>query len=445
MDAARRTHALRRSAARGIDAARDGASRGLGAARAAASLGAVAARASGRIAGVLAARGLRAARALARGRDNFGAGWVVSAALVVSSSSCASSLQPGRRAALNASWRAYQHDYIQADGRVIDQSAGGITTSEGQTYALLRALWIGDERRFREVHRWTIDNLQGGDPTALPAWKWGATEAGSWAVIDPNPAADADLLLAWTLAGAAVRWEEPAWTGHAVALAGRVWEQETAVVAGRRLLLPGPWAASMNPVWVNPSYFMPFIFRDLARLDPSHGWLELVDSSYAVLDEVAAPGTGLIADWLFLDPASGAWVAPPAGEEARGDFGFEAVRLPWILAADEAWHSEPRATARLDALAGLGRAFGANGALPGLMGLDGAGRVTWESRTLYGTLLPVWAKRRPDLMRAALRRIESLRVARVHAPQQGRDYYASNWVWFGEALLGELGRPVELP
>jgi endo-1,4-beta-D-glucanase Y len=435
--------AARQRAARGLYAARRCASGGFGAARSVASRGAQVAtdRASARLLAAGAARGSRWVRA----SRNFGAGWLVSAALVVSSSSCASTLQPGRRAALNASWRAYLHDYVQSDGRVIDQSAGGITTSEGQTYALLRALWIGDERRFREVRQWTVDNLQGGDPTALPAWKWGATEAGAWAVIDPNPASDADLLLAWTLAGAAVRWEESAWTGHAVALAARVWEQETAVLAGRRLLLPGPWAASLDPVWVNPSYFMPFIFRDLARLDPARPWLELVESSYAVLGEVAAPGTGLVPDWLFLDAATGAWVAPPAGEAARGDFGFEAVRLPWILAADEAWHSEPRATARLDAMGGLARTFQAQGKLPGLMGLDGAGRVAWESRTLYGALLPVWAQRHPDLVGVTRRRIESLRVARVHAPQQGRDYYASNWVWFGEALTGDLGRPVELP
>lgn len=368
-------------------------------------------------------------------------GLLVSAALV----SCTAVANPGRRGALNASWHAYLHDYVQSDGRVIDQTLGGITTSEGQVYALLRAMWIGDERRFDAVLRWTVDNLQGGDPGSLPAWKWGQRDDGQWGVIDPSPAADADVLLAWVLAGAAVRWDRPELIGRARAVAGRAWDAETQVIGGRRLLLPGPWAADMQPVWMNPSYLMVPVFRDLARIDPAHPWGDLIDSSYALLEASADPVTGLHPDWVFLDPETGDLVSPPPGEEARAVHGFEALRVVWFLAADERWSGDARATALLDAQRPRVDALRAKGALPGVAATDGTPAVDWESRSLYGAMLPTLALRAPELLPVLRRRIDDLAVRAPRGREQGRDYYASNWVWFGEALIGDLGRPVELP
>ena len=40
------------------------------------------------------------------------------------------------------SWQAYKSHFIKSDGRVIDKDANDVSTSEGQSYALLRAVGV---------------------------------------------------------------------------------------------------------------------------------------------------------------------------------------------------------------------------------------------------------------------------------------------------------------
>src|SRR6185437_9383144 len=61
---------------------------------------------------------------------------------------------------LSSSWEKYRNEYITHDGRVVDPTQGDITTSEGQSYAMLRAVWIDDHTTFDSVWHWTQTNLQ---------------------------------------------------------------------------------------------------------------------------------------------------------------------------------------------------------------------------------------------------------------------------------------------
>src|SRR5215510_15844436 len=82
---------------------------------------------------------------------------------------------------LQESWTAYVQRFIQQDGRVIDHSAAGISTSEGQAYAMLRAVWIGDREHFDKTFNWAINNLNSGiRMDHLWAWKWGKNAKGKW-------------------------------------------------------------------------------------------------------------------------------------------------------------------------------------------------------------------------------------------------------------------------
>src|SRR5215472_3824549 len=55
---------------------------------------------------------------------------------------------------LKESWTAYKNRFVQADGRVIDLKAEGVSTSEGQSYAMLRAVWVGDQQSFDRILEW---------------------------------------------------------------------------------------------------------------------------------------------------------------------------------------------------------------------------------------------------------------------------------------------------
>lgn len=80
---------------------------------------------------------------------------------------------------------------------MIDYEASDRSTSEGQAYALLRAVLINDPATFALTLNWSENNLQGqaaGKRTdSLWAWKWGRKEDGNWGVIDSNFASDGDI------------------------------------------------------------------------------------------------------------------------------------------------------------------------------------------------------------------------------------------------------------
>ena len=340
---------------------------------------------------------------------------------------------------LARAWRGYASAYVTAEGRVIDHREG-ITTSEGQAYALLRAAWMQDRRRFEAVRTWTTAHLQGGDPSALPAWKYGPSEGDGLRVLDPQPASDADLLYAYGLLLGARQWQQPALEAQAVALAGNIWDEETLLVPGGRVLLPGPWAAALDPIPVNPSYFVPFVFRALVAVDGAHDWLSLVDRGYADLG-AAMGATGLPPDWSWIDPTTGDVLPAPVGEEGKAAYGFEALRVPWNLAADLRWAGEPRAAALLDRLDPLLDRLVRDGALPARIAPDGTALVDYSWPGMSAALLPALARRGDggaDVVWSGLASRWSRRGWR-----QPDDYYLANWLWFAVALWCDGIGPLE--
>ena len=339
---------------------------------------------------------------------------------------------------LAAAWSDYVRVSVHKSGRVIDHKGGQITTSEGQAYGMLRAVWIDDRATFERIDQWTVRHLQAGDPTALPAWKHGRKR---WrrGVLDPQSATDADILIAWSLLLAAERWDEPRYASRAKALVGTIWDTDVHRVGDRLVLLPGPWAADARPLRLNPSYFMPFAMRAFATVDPAHEWTTLIDDGYAILAECTQGG--LAPDWLYLDPQTGARV--PAPEPAHELHGFESMRLPFMLAAEVQWFDEPRARALLAPYTAWQAHYAAHGWLPALAHADGSAAADYPHLALYGALLPAWAIDSPGAA-------EQLYTATI-APTRGRDgwaddrdYYAQNWVWFGLALWTGLASPPEL-
>ncbi|MDP2310981.1 MAG: glycosyl hydrolase family 8 [Pseudomonadota bacterium] len=337
-----------------------------------------------------------------------------------------------RTATLADTWVAYRAAYVQDDGRVIDPAGGGRSTSEGQAYALVRAVWMDDPESFALVRTWTIDNLQGGDPTALPAWRWGKTDGGEWTILDAAPASDADQWLAWALLGAAERWDEPAYAEQARALLARIWDEEVLLIEGHPVLLPGPWARKMDPVRLNPSYWLPFAWRTFALADPDHPWASLIGPAYDLFDRCRA-GAKLPPDWCHVRLTDGAVVAAPTGYEADGDFGFEAFRIAWTLAAEASWYREPRAKRLLKDFTALGKRWESEGLIPAVIAPDGRGRVGWDYPGMYGAILPALGQTRASVAEALwTRALEPRRLA--HGWGDPADYYGQNWVWFGWAL-----------
>jgi endoglucanase len=213
--------------------------------------------------------------------------------LCSSTAACAAETQPTWPA-----WQRFQQLYVSRDGRVIDASVPQrITTSEGQAYGLFFALVANDRAAFANLLRWTQDNLSRGDlERRLPAWQWGHAEDGSWRVLDPNPAADADVWLAYNFLQAGRLWCDAKLAALGRALAARVLREEVVLIPGLgATLLPGPKGFVEQQTWrLNASYSPMQLLRSLVREDAQ--WREVLRSSERVI--LASAPRGFAADWI---------------------------------------------------------------------------------------------------------------------------------------------------
>jgi endoglucanase len=330
------------------------------------------------------------------------------------------------------SWRAYVEKFVQQDGRVIDFAVPpGVTTSEGQAYALLRAVWMDDRPVFERVLAWTNGNLaRPGSP--LPAWRWGALEAGGWGILDVQTASDADVILALALDAAAQRWGVPDYEGQARAVAAAVWSEEVESIAGRWYLLPGAWAKRYDPVPLNLSYYKPAFLRRLARLAPDHPWEALAATTYALL-EVRLPTTDLPPDWLSVSRASGALTSGGIDGSLSGQFGHDAYRVYWNLAVDYVWDRSEPAKRYLAGQAWLAHYLELNGTLPREVSPRALPRIGGpEPLALYGALYPALLLFHRDAATQARAQLDAAYKDGIWGARA--DYYAQNIVWFGMAL-----------
>ena len=239
-------------------------------------------------------------------------------------------------------WNSYADHMVDGQGRVVDHTAGDRTTSEGQAYGMFFALVANDRARFDDLLRWTEANLAGGDMTLrLPAWSWGKAPDGAWKILDPNPASDADLWMAYTLSEAGRLWREPRYEKLGSVLATRIAQQEVAFVPGLGItLLPG--VTGFHPdseTWiVNPSYLPPPVLMRLSELQTDGPWRSVLNSLQTMLQKGSAGGFAM--DWI----AAGTTIRPSisAGQRAADDRSavpigaYEAIRVYlWLGLTDE--------------------------------------------------------------------------------------------------------------
>lgn len=226
--------------------------------------------------------------------------------------------------------------YVGADGRVIRRDQGGDTVSEGQAYALLLAVSEGDRAMFDRVLSWTDTHLRRSD--GLYSWRWR-----DGAVLDPEPASDADLDAATALVIAARRFGDVAYAARARELAAAILTHETFAAGSSIALAAGPWAVQRRVL--NPSYTSPAAFAILGSLTGDPRWDQLSATSRAQIRSLTEHGAP--PDWAMLVPDGRVQAAADSsGSPGAGAFGFDAARVTirWAMSCDAA----DRAVAALD-------------------------------------------------------------------------------------------------
>lgn len=339
---------------------------------------------------------------------------------------------------LTRSWESYKRNFMQS-GRVIDPENNGVTTSEGQSYALLRAVWMGDQATFDQVWQWTKTNMQMA--TGVFGWNWGNYD-GTQKLKDNGSAADGDSDIALALAQAYGRWHNPEYLSAARQVVNGIWETEVATVGGTNYLVAGNWAKDKPVAIINPSYFAPYAYRIFVQVDPTHAWNSLIDSSYvalskcsdAVLDKNSS--AGLAPNWCAMDAKGKAIASPEKGLDSTA-YSYDAYRSTWRIALDYIWFNESRARTYLQDHHFLRSVWQSNHQI--LVGYthDGLPFERYESAGAYGAnignFIVVDHKQAEAIYQAKIlgKFYENTTDSYWEDP---KNYYEQNWAWFGTAM-----------
>ena len=116
------------------------------------------------------------------------------------------------------------------------------------------------------------------------------------------------------------------------------------------------------------------------------------------------------------------------------DFGFDALRTPWRIAVDWKWNHSAEAYATLSRMSALSTFWKRDHKLTAVYGHDGATRVSFETRAMYGGALGYFLVMDPQTAQTIYRGQIASRFH--HATRSWQEtYYDENWLWFGTALI----------
>ncbi|MDD5011462.1 MAG: glycosyl hydrolase family 8, partial [Phycisphaerae bacterium] len=133
---------------------------------------------------------------------------------------------------------------------------------------------------------------------------------------------------------------------------GDILEKETFRTKSGRLYF-SPWIIEKTDETrtfpLNPSYFSPAQFRVFHEFSPDNRWLELVDTTYFMLENLSVEfngkkGVGLFPDWCSVDNND---LFLPL-EDKNSGFGHEAIRVLFRISLDYLWNKEHKAKMIID-------------------------------------------------------------------------------------------------
>jgi endoglucanase len=121
------------------------------------------------------------------------------------------------QAMLKSLWEGYKDEYIEEGTfRTLDKQRDNITTSEGQSYTMLRAVWKDNK---------------------LFAWLFGEREDGSYGVLNniggQNAAIDGDTDIAMALLFAYARWNDSRYLLEADSIINAIWDESVVIINGK--------------------------------------------------------------------------------------------------------------------------------------------------------------------------------------------------------------------
>lgn len=328
--------------------------------------------------------------------------------------------------------RSFLSHYMAVNGRVVRRDQGGDTVSEGQAYAMLLAVALDDRRQFSQAWSWDRRHLQ--LPDGLFAWHWAHN-----AIVDGNPATDADLDTAWALLLAAGRFHRPAYRSQALHIAAGILARETATVGtslgptaapwvpdhpSTLVLVAGTWARIPRAA-ADPSYDSPEALAALAAATPDPRWSQLKADSASLLQLLELGRSAkLFPNWVVLDTGGTVHAAATPSSSGQPVYGLDAQRiLVWLAASCSSADNRLAATV----WPVLQRSQDNGGAIAYTLG----GRRRARAVSPLGFVAAAAAADAAGAADAAARLLDKATAQAASTPT----YYGDAWVALGRVLL----------
>ena len=350
-------------------------------------------------------------------------------------------------------WDKYKLSTLEpGTNRTLNKQQGNITTSEGESYTMFRAVMMDDQGTFDASYKWTNDILKHQNDH-LFSWLFGERPDGTYGVLTAqgggNSASDADSDIALSLVFAYDRWHQDSYKDDALAIINDIWSKEVVTIKGVPYLTANNVEKiTSQKVIVDPSYFSPYAYRIFSKIDPAHPWMDLVDSSYDVLNATTisrldkSSSADLPPDWIVIDKTTGV-ISAPTTENLTTNFGFDALRVPWRIALDYEWNKEPRAKAYLDQLSFLGKEWRKNKKIDTSYSHDGTVLDGMEAPAMYGGIIGYFMVSDPkDAADVYATKLKALFNPDTNDWKKPLGYYDDNWAWLGIGLYNNLIQPL---
>jgi len=244
--------------------------------------------------------------------------------------------------------------------KATDPSGNSKNVSEGQSYAMLMAVWMNDQTTFNTV--------------------WAATESGfwtgkwyRWVAGDGNYATDADQDIAGALIFASALVDKGLWTDYKLNGTTSYKDKAKTVVAsistnmvnGGKYVDAGDWLSDYNPSYLEVHWYR--VFKEFAAANSvtTVDWDNVITGSYEILNAQPSASKGMARN--FSSQSGG-----PAGQgdskPSRNDMGFDAIRVPFRVGLHGMWYHHPKAQAWLK---GVWSGGVVSADQPGMYKLDG--------------------------------------------------------------------------
>ena len=336
---------------------------------------------------------------------------------------------------LSSVWSAYRYRFLK-NGRVIEHDEGDITTSEAQSYAMLRSVWLGDEFTFDASWTWTKQNLQVRQDK-LFAWKYKNR------VLDTNAATDADTDIALALFLAADRFHHDEYRLEAQKIARDIYLKEFLVTPIYVLPTAGNWTKNQQLVKIHTGYLAPNAYEVFAVHMPELRWRDAVDSSYKLLHWMLDDQKlKLPPEFIFYDRKKKAMILKESEASSIKAFTYDVFPLLWRIAVDQVWFHRHESDLHKKLLAPFRETWRMQGKIFEKCNVrDGLPTSENVAPTLAATVRSLASEsgQKDFAVELQTKLIKGYWSDLVYHGDS-HPYYAQNWLWFDAALTSGLVR-----